>query len=183
VPEKLRKAIPLGMATIIGVLAVLGVEGELLDRFIRDHPRQVAIALVLGILGVTVPLLVNAWASKKWGQVIGILLVASGAAFATVTGADGVGEREQPDITVTPLAVDADTESVSLKIEALGTHLRSRDRMLLRVSGVSGKDPRAGAPIRVHLLCPDGQSWKNVEDGRQTTVVLDLNRVAVPAAR
>lgn len=137
--EKLRKAIPLGMATIIGVLAVLGVEGELLDRFIRDHPRQVAIALVLGILGVTVPLLVNAWASKKWGQVIGILLVASGATIATVTGADGVGEREQPDITVTPLAVDADTESVSLKIEALGTHLRSRDRMLLRVSGVSGR--------------------------------------------
>jgi len=127
------------MATIIGVLAVLGVEGDLLDRFIRDHPVQVAIAFGLAVFGVIVPLVVSA---KIHAVRASILFVGAGAGLAIWWGAQGVGEREQPDIAVMPLAVDAETDQVSFQIEALGTHLRSRDRMLLRVSATSLRYPR-----------------------------------------
>ena len=214
---KVREAIPLGMATIIGVLAVLGVEGDLLDRFIRDHPNQVAIAFSSGVIGVTVPLIAKA---KDAVTRVGIALVAIGAGVAIWTGAVGVGEREQPDITLTPLAVDPQTGQVSFQIEALGTHLRSKDRMLLRVSGASGKDPRkrcgnagfgtegveeaywgeSGPNLRGEasttatitlsskphrFACAyaalTGSKKPNVKDPRQTTVLLDLNKAAVPA--
>jgi hypothetical protein len=214
--SKVRVAIPLGMATIIGVLAVLGVEGDLLDRFIRDHPEQVAIAFGLAVFGVAVPLLVSAESNAVRA---GILLVVAGAELAIWLGAKGVGEREQPDIAVMPLAVDAETDQVSFQIEALGTHLRSRDRMLLRVSATSWGDPRdrcgyAGfgtegvedvywgesgpnlrgeasttatvtVSSRLHrYMCAyaalTASSTDNIKDPRQTLVVLDLKKVALP---
>ena len=93
-PEKLRKAIPLGMATIIGVLAVLGVEGE----------------------------------DVYWGE---------------------SGPNLRGDASTT----------ASVKVS-------SREHRYACI--YSALTDRAG---------------KNGEDSRQTTVFLDLNRVAVPAAR
>jgi hypothetical protein len=129
------------MAAVIGVLAVLGIEGDVLDRLIRDHPQQVAVALTLAVAGVVIGVVAKQFGNSERDVAAGVggILVAAGAILAIWFGAVGVGEREQPDIDVTPLSVDDTKRTVSLEVVAKGTHLRSSDRMLLRVTGVQAE--------------------------------------------
>lgn len=50
VSEAVRAAIPLGVAAIVVVFAAIGLEGEVLSRFIRTNPLQVTVAFTLAIV-------------------------------------------------------------------------------------------------------------------------------------
>lgn len=131
--ENTRIAIPLGIALIIGVFVSLGIEGDTLARLLRNSPGVVLVALVLAVLGVTLPLLLS-WLPPgllKWVAVGSAVLLVGATVLALRVGVTGVGEREQPGLDL--VALDVGKKSSTVQVTASALSLASDDRMLLRI--------------------------------------------------
>jgi hypothetical protein len=160
-----RLLIPLGTAVIVVILVALGIEGDVRSRFIRNEPSHVFTAFGLVLLGLAIPVLVKAGRGKKdnrWPPIIGGVLVLLGALWAIFSGAQSVGEREQPDVSVAASSVAGDPSMIDVVVSASGTSLRTDDTMLLRVVAIR---PEA-ASLR----------WQVCEDGDQEAIPEELRK-------
>lgn len=145
-----RLAIPLGIAVIVGTFVALGIQGEVLARLIRNSPVVVAIAMILAVLGVTLPAFFLKAETAEQPAVaraakLGAFLLTFGTVVAVVGGAFGIGEREQPTVQIEQQGSATSEGLVTYKITAAGTALRSVDRLLLRVSAFPIKTPQGQA--------------------------------------
>lgn len=148
--DLVRLAIPLGIAVVVGAFVALGIEGEALSRLIRNSPRVVAWAMILAVLGVSLPLLLTGSLKgsnlAKVAAVFGSVLLILGTALAIWHGARGVAIREQPDIEVAQLSPVGTDSTVTFNVTATGLSLRSDDHMLLRVLAIRVPSPGPQGP-------------------------------------
>lgn len=134
--DSARTAIPLGIALIGGVFVSLGIQGDLLPRLLRNAPVPVGLALTGAVLGVTAPLVLSGLKPEKlkWVTIVSALLLVVSTCAAIFTGILVTGTREQPNVDVTGIAIDATNHSATLEVAATSLSLASDDRMLLRIA-------------------------------------------------
>ncbi len=172
--EAVRAAIPLGVAAIVVVFTAIGLEGEVLSRFIRTNPLQVTVAFTLAIVGLVLPIIVSVFTTRtregSWWRVlppvVGGALVLAGAVVGLWSGTRNISDREQPDIeiaTVRVTAEDGAEAGVEVSVTATGASLAPADRMLLRVVALG-----PGLPTHVqNALCWNGAMVGEIpEDAR-----------------
>jgi hypothetical protein len=172
--EAVRAAIPLGVAAIVVVFTAIGLEGEVLSRFIRTNPIQVTVAFTLAIVGLVLPIIVSAFTTRtregSWWRVlppvVGGALVLAGAVVGLWSGTRNISDREQPDIeiaTVRVTAEDGAEAGVEVSVTATGASLAPADRMLLRVVALG-----PGLPTHVqNAVCWNGAMVGEIpEDAR-----------------
>lgn len=148
IADAVQLAIPLGIAAVVAAFVALGLEGDQRERLIRNEPGAVWWAFTLAVVGISVPLFSpsNRRWRRRFGQIGGILVL-SGVVVALITGARGLGEREQPGLGVVYSVVpDSDDTDVHVDISASAPSLRSTEKMLLRVAAVKGDEVSTALP-------------------------------------
>lgn len=141
VVDRTRLAVPLALAVVTSVFVVLGIQGTILSRLLRNEPIAVAAAFAIAIVGLAVPLF---WMGAKGrgrsiSQVAGAGLVLLSASLAVVVGTSSFSEREHPQLIFSGTLTE-DQDLVRIKASAGAPTLKSNERLLLRVTAV-----RAGA--------------------------------------
>jgi len=150
-PDAVRLAVPLGVGLIIGVFLALGIQGDVLSRLIRDHPTAVAWAIIVTVLGLTLPLILSPLRESpsseaglgsqiwRWLPSFGGALVMAGAIVAVNAGTEGVGDRENPDITIVAHSPAAPRGKATLTVTSTALNLASSHKMLLRVVAIPNR--------------------------------------------
>ncbi len=124
---------------VVGVLAALGVSGNLLARMVRRFPLITFLILTAVIAFVSL-LLVSTLLQERLPvarvlSVVSVVGLAIALGFAAGFGARSQTYRENPSVS---LSVTKSEKSISVTAKATGSALRSDDRMLLRVLGLEG---------------------------------------------
>lgn len=165
IPKTARGAIYLAVSLFIAVLAAIGITGDVLNRLIRHEPNLFAAALSIVVVGAAIPLIASAAATprlrknvralitgravtaasteekdrsnlaQRVADALGAALVAVGIIFAIILGAQSVGQREQPTLTLNVSYSSKSTLLVSAR--AAGASLAVEDKLLLRVVSLS----------------------------------------------
>lgn len=125
---------PLGIATVIAILAALGIQGDLLSRLLRNSPAGITVALILAVTG-GLGLIASTANRARLATLAGFALITA-AIIAIWVGVQSVGDREQPDVEVNALTHDTETGTLTFKANATGLSLATKDHMLLRVVGI-----------------------------------------------
>jgi hypothetical protein len=119
---------------VVGVLAALGISGNLLTRMVRHYP--VLAAGMLTAVIILISLLLVLTVSQKRIQVMPIALLAAALVFAAVLGAKSQTDRENPSVSLS--ITKSEKGAISVTAKATGAALRSDDKMLLRMLGLTG---------------------------------------------
>ena len=117
-----------GAAVIIGLLAAVGVSGDLLERMVRNQPWSYlpVAGAVLAALLLLVPV------HREIVRTVAIPLFAVSLLAAGFLGVRSLAEREQPQLSIA-LKHGAKGLPFVLDVKASATSLRSGESMLLRV--------------------------------------------------
>ncbi|MBG6240239.1 hypothetical protein IWX78_003234 [Mycetocola sp. CAN_C7] len=145
----LRALIAATVASALAVLAAIGIQGELLQRLIRNDPRGFVIALSLTLIGALISLVALIWHAsfgRVWtrvGETFGAIVVIVGIILLLALGTTSIGSSETPALTFSAAYTDKDTVRVTAKAEATGLLLR--ESMVLKITVVKpGTDPSEG---------------------------------------
>lgn len=154
-PEKIRAAALLALLAAAAVFTTLGIEGETLERVIRNDPRGTSYSIGAVIFGLSLPLLTLAPAAISgkntspgsvarlvWATRVSSLLVLGGLLSLVSISAASLHEREMP--TLSTVATKASSDTVTIKYKAVAPSLRSNEKVLLKVvalrAEVEGQD-------------------------------------------
>jgi hypothetical protein len=144
-----RLAIPLGVGLIIGLFTSIGLQGEALQRVIRNTPSSVSTILTVAVIGVGVPaliLILRYYLPENWWNhivtrilvglvvIVGSVLLLIASINALRVGTTGIAERENPGLK---LELSPREEALTLTVHAVAPTLSSDEKMLLRVSALS----------------------------------------------
>jgi hypothetical protein len=119
-------------ALVVGVLAALGISGNLLVRMVRHFQWHTFWALVAVI--VILSLLLITTLRKDPPAAILVAGLAVTLAFTAWLGAESQSNRENPSVSLS--VTRSSTSGLSVTAKATGSGLRSDDKMLLRVLGI-----------------------------------------------
>lgn len=119
---------------VVGVLAALGISGNLLTRMVRHYPVLAAIALAVVIALVSLLLVLTV--REKRVPVYTIAGLAAVLIFAAALGAKSQTDRENPSVSFS--VTKSEKGALSVTAKATGSVLRSDDKMLLRLLGLTG---------------------------------------------
>jgi hypothetical protein len=122
---------------VIGVLASLGVAGNLLARMVRNDPDSSANLLGLVIILVSA-LLISFLVGKhlpSWVPAVPVLGLALALVLTAQLGARSQGTREIPSVSLS--VTKSGQGALTLTAKASSTSLHSDDRMLLRIVGLT----------------------------------------------
>ncbi|MGY1664873.1 hypothetical protein [Geodermatophilus sp. SYSU D00696] len=143
-----RTGLPVALGGLTGVLVALGLSGDALSRLVRNSPRATATAVVLAVLGVTIPVLAAVGQQfQRTAVLLGGVVLVTGAVVAVMGGASAIAEREEPGLTLTSRAVDPTGATVRIEVAARGSSLAIEEHVLVRVvafrAGTAMDDARA----------------------------------------
>lgn len=179
----LKVAIWIYFSLLVAVLAAIGIQGDVLQRLIRNDPALFAWAVIATIIGAAVPvLIVSAPGAPSLSRFIGALgatLVVGGICWAVWLGAQSITDREAPSLDLTIVKVD--NETVHVTAHASSTSLRTTETMLLRITairgdGISTTDPWELCASSARMMTttdPSGWIVAWLETGPSTTGVAD----------
>lgn len=143
-PPGVWVAVSAALAVVVSIFAALGIEEDVLRRMVRNYPEATAGAISLVIVGASTPLVLllvrtTKGSRRKRGVAAVSVVSAAGVIVGLVavlwTGAESLNSRDMPGLSLT--AVKSQSGAVSITSEATAAALRSRERMLLRIYGVS----------------------------------------------
>jgi hypothetical protein len=125
------EVIVVGVASALAALAAVGVSGDLLTRFSRNHPALLPGLLAAALVTGAYPLVVALWSRHRHGAVAVCVVTAicSGALFF---GSQSVGDRDRPSVTMSYTTRDGN-RAVAVSAHAGG--LRSTESMAVRLLG------------------------------------------------
>jgi len=195
--DAVRLAIPLGVGLIVGVLAAIGIEGDALERLIRNAHNAVAWILIVAVIGVGVPAAVAAAISvantKAWKEtgsrgrgvtmaslIIGSTALLVASLLALWIGTDGIYEREHPSLSMT---VSGEEGQLTLAVDAVAPTLSSYEKMLLRVVALMDETVDPEGACRSPLLTSSNQvellAWLETGPDRNGSA-RDSTHITVP---
>ncbi|WP_129590419.1 hypothetical protein [Cryobacterium aureum] len=180
----LKVAVWLYFSLLIAVLAAIGIQGDILQRLIRNDPSLFAWAAITTIIGAALPVLfasnLGRQSPVKVIATFGAFLAVGGICWALWLGAQSITDREAPSLDFSVEKVDGG--AVRVIAHASSTSLRTTETMLLRITairgdGVSTTDPWDLCASRGRLMTttdPSGWVVAWLEKGPSATGVADI---------
>lgn len=136
-PSTIGTVMAVAGTLVVGVLASLGVAGNLLARMVRNDPVRSAQAMALVIVLVSA-LLITFLLGRKlppWAPAIPVLGLTAALVLTAWLGARSQGTREIPSVSLS--VTKSESGALTLTAKASSTSLHSDDKMLLRIVGLT----------------------------------------------
>ncbi|MDJ0338347.1 hypothetical protein [Cryobacterium sp. PH31-O1] len=158
-PVSARVALYGSITLALGVLAAIGIQGDVLGRLIRNQSQLFPWAIVVVLLGGVLPFIGALWKRPvltRIGAALGALLLLIGVSWMVWIGSESLALRDQPVVNLT--ATIAADGSVHLSADASSSTLKANEKMLLDVKTID-----AGAGGTTLDWCRDSLVSKHVE--------------------
>ena len=148
-PTTIGTVMAVAGSLVVGVLAALGVAGNLLARMARNH-----VLLSFGIMAAViafVSLLLLTTVLHGRLRIVPVVGLAITLILAAALGASSQSTRENPYISLS--LAKSDKGILTLTAKAAGSGLRSDEEMLLRVLGLKGSSETRIAHSKIDEQC------------------------------